>query len=331
MDRAIIQTRKSDPPVSLEEEVKQFAKCFFGPQNKDNIMRVWCKHKPVGTIGAIDAMDNIFRTLLYGTIDISINPNSIEIFRGQITMRIQRSDISTDLLNILSRIEDKRMRDKFFGNVVLIGMSGTYELRSFRFNELFAAHVNRIWLAKNIIYKALMIGLTTEGGRYYLDMIQILLASLHNIAFVTHKMEHERTQQYEQMRRERKLQKQKLKDNEFRERKSVRIENADDPPKPNTKREWNRVNPFEQTEIDADDEEIISYANPVIDHEKSGLLGVIELLRDPGLFRVLCIIQNNINKQSSNKRSNQDQDTTNHNKRHKYRQNSYHDTSKTSI
>lgn len=172
--------------------VERFALCLMSPDNIHSILRLWCKFPPMYTTGAsitsingcIPAFTYIIKTILYAPISLILDPSYVELFTGAITMRIPRDILSTSAKRIIAEMETGNTAKFFFGRSLLIGTSSTLRHDTFKYNEELAKHINRDILCKICIFKALMIALDIENGRYYIDMLQIITAALHNIAFV---------------------------------------------------------------------------------------------------------------------------------------------------
>lgn len=174
-----------DNTEHIEKCVIKFARHLFGPTNRDKIFKKWFQFLPSGCKGVIDGMEAVVRTILYGNIDIIINPNYIRVFVETETLHIPRNIISGTASRCILEMESERNRSLYFGQTVnfIHTMSGSFEMKKFRFNELFAKNINRDYLFKIIIFKGLMVALTTSNGLYYLDMLQVMNASLQNAAF----------------------------------------------------------------------------------------------------------------------------------------------------
>jgi hypothetical protein len=155
-------------------------------QAMDAAFLVWGKHHPTESDGGcISSMNHLIRALAFAPIDVAIAPSYVALFRDAMTLRIPKSILSAEALEIVQFLENKRIRKYFFDGRISAGFDGKKTLNRFRFNGVVETVINRVALVRTAVFKGLMVSLCLEGGRYYTDVLHIFIAALQNILYVS--------------------------------------------------------------------------------------------------------------------------------------------------
>jgi hypothetical protein len=170
------------PVETIEEFIRIFLNNIFHvEETRDKILMVWGKHPTKD--GVIPSMQNLISMLAFNKMDFNITPSYIEFFRDCVTLRIQRNNLGEDTLRQIEFFTHKNIWQHFFNAKTQTNFSGFSSFYRFKHNNILEKHFPRIYLINIIIFKTLMVGISVDQEKYYIDCIQILLASIQNILF----------------------------------------------------------------------------------------------------------------------------------------------------
>ena len=178
----VVKRRLNDK--TPEDIATVWIKHLFSMTNIDAIVTIWTKFSPLGAdAGAIASTETILSTLLYAPIDVVFFADSIQLFSGAATLRIPKNQIHGTALRCVDIMEKNPTSKRFFEQPTQMMYGSGYKMQKFKFNQIVSDNLDRSRIVIYIITKTLLIAVQLENGRYYLDTITILMASLKNIAF----------------------------------------------------------------------------------------------------------------------------------------------------
>lgn len=171
-------------PETWRALMKMFVKHLFSGVNKERILYVWGRFLPDDAEGSVDALAGVIAPVCDDPIDFAIQPSYIQLFEGNMSLRIPREILDRKCSCVLDFLEKEQDEEMFFTksrmSMFECGGEKPYaSLLGFNYNDALEEGFNRRALVLEILYKTIMLGLDRREGSG--DCYAICLCALKRV------------------------------------------------------------------------------------------------------------------------------------------------------